>query len=97
MGEFRKTLWCCALAVALTAGAARPASAGSSGAGGLSMDALSSRNSDEFAAKSRPRVTIYPRSIHPGPNSKRHCYSWLAKEYRISGTVVVPRMRCWWD
>jgi len=49
----------------------------------------------EFAAQSRPRVTIYPR--RPGPFAHRQCRSWLAKEYRLSGTVVVPRMRCWWE
>ena len=46
----------------------------------------------EFAAQSRPRVTIYPRH-----RAERHCRSWLTKEYRISGPVIVPRMRCWWD
>jgi hypothetical protein len=50
----------------------------------------------EFAAQSRPRITIRPR-IHPGPNSKRYCRAWLAKEYRVSGPVIVPQMRCWWQ
>jgi hypothetical protein len=45
----------------------------------------------EFAAQSRPRVTMYPRH-----RAQRHCRSWLTKEYRISGPVIVPRMRCWW-
>ncbi|MFN3658360.1 MAG: hypothetical protein ACK4UO_14000 [Pseudolabrys sp.] len=52
----------------------------------------------EFAAQStRPNITVYPRSGRPGPNAKRHCRSWLAKEYRVSGTVIVPRMQCWWE
>jgi len=42
-------------------------------------------------AQARPRVTIYPRY-----HAKRYCQSWLAKEYRVSGPVIVPRMRCWW-
>jgi len=46
----------------------------------------------EFAAESRPRITIHPRH-----EAQRHCRSWLAKEYRISGPVIVPRMRCWWE
>jgi hypothetical protein len=50
----------------------------------------------EFAAQSRPRITIHPR-YHPGPNSVRYCRSWLTKEYRLSGPVIVPQMRCWWD
>ena len=53
--------------------------------------------SHEFAAQSRPRITIHPRRTHPGPNAKRYCRSWLAKEYRVSGPVIVPQMRCWWD
>ena len=51
----------------------------------------------ELAAQSRPRITIHPRRVYPGPNAKRYCRSWLAKEYRVSGPVVVPRMRCWWE
>ena len=51
----------------------------------------------ELAAQSRPRITIHPRRIHPGPNARRQCRSWLAKEYRVSGPVIVPQMRCWWD
>ena len=50
----------------------------------------------EFAAQtSRPRITIYPRQ--PGRNAQRHCRAWLAKEYRVSGPVIVPRQRCWWQ
>jgi hypothetical protein len=48
----------------------------------------------DLAAQSR--ITIYPRK-RPGPNSKRHCRAWLAKEYRVSGTVITPQMQCWWD
>jgi hypothetical protein len=58
----------------------------------------SRRYTHEFAAQtSRPRIVIQPRTTSPGPNAKRHCRSWLAKEYRVSGTVIVPRMQCWWQ
>lgn len=58
----------------------------------------SKRYTHEFAAQaSRPRVTVHPRTTSPGPNAKRYCRSWLAKEYRVSGTVIVPRMQCWWQ
>jgi hypothetical protein len=50
----------------------------------------------EYAAQSRPRIVVHPRHYYPGPNAKRHCVSWLAKEYRPSGTVITPQMRCWW-
>ena len=49
------------------------------------------------AQKKRPRVTIYPRRVYLGPNAKRQCHSWLAREYRVSGPVIVPQMRCWWE
>jgi hypothetical protein len=47
-------------------------------------------------APRRPRITVHPRSTHPGPHAKRYCRSWLAREYRVSGPVIVPRMQCWW-
>jgi len=52
---------------------------------------------ERVAQKKRPRVTIYPRRVYPGPNAIRQCRSWLAKEYRVSGPVIVPQMRCWWE
>ena len=55
------------------------------------------RYTHEFAAQSRPRITIHPRVARPGPNAKRYCRSWLAQEYRVSGPVIVPRMQCWWQ
>jgi hypothetical protein len=51
----------------------------------------------EFSAQVRPRITIHPRHQKLRPNSVRHCRSWLTKEYRLSGPVIVPQMRCWWD
>jgi len=52
----------------------------------------------EFAAQTkRPRITIYRRGVYPGPNAVRQCRSWLVREYRVSGPVIVPQMRCWWE
>ncbi len=51
----------------------------------------------EFAAQSRPRITVNPQHKYLSPNAKRHCEAWLAKEYRVSGTVIVPKERCWWQ
>lgn len=45
-------------------------------------------------------ASIYPRPddvSYPGPNAVRECRSWLARENRPSGPVVVPRVRCWWQ
>jgi hypothetical protein len=58
----------------------------------------SARYTHEFAAQSsRPRVTIHPRRTQISSNSVRQCRSSLVKEYRVSGTVIVPRMTCWWE
>lgn len=61
--------------------------------------------------KPRPRVHVRPRypyrtyhSIYPlpydyeypGPNAVRRCAGRLVTEHRPSGTVVVPRLHCWW-
>jgi hypothetical protein len=52
--------------------------------------------SREVSAQRRTRVTVYPARTYPGPNATRHCDAWLQKEYRPSGTVVTPQMRCYW-
>jgi hypothetical protein len=57
------------------------------------------RDAQDLAAQTmrRPYIVIRPRRIEPGPNSKRYCRSWLAKEYRVSGSVIVPQQQCWWQ
>lgn len=49
----------------------------------------------EWSAQRRPRartrIDIYrPRLI------TRQCTDWYVEERRPSGTVITPRMRCWW-
>ncbi len=39
--------------------------------------------------------TIYPH-YYPGPNAVRVCNAHYEQEYRPSGTVIVPRMHCYW-
>ena len=49
--------------------------------------------------RSGPRLDPYPRPYPyewPGPNAQRECVTWLAPEARLTGTVIVPRRRCWW-
>lgn len=66
--------------------------------GGASSHYAGSGTTHEFAAQtSRPRVTIYPRRQQLTANSVRQCRAQMVKEYRPSGTVVVPRMHCWWE
>ena len=38
---------------------------------------------------------VYPR-YNPGPNAVRVCNASYVQEYRPSGTVIVPRMHCFW-
>ena len=51
----------------------------------------------------RPRVRIYRNddrgvypSYNPGPNAVRECSATYVQEHRPSGTVIVPRMNCYW-
>ena len=38
---------------------------------------------------------VYPR-YNPGPNAVRDCTATYVQEYRPSGTVIMPRMNCYW-
>ncbi|TWI76371.1 hypothetical protein IQ16_00610 [Bradyrhizobium huanghuaihaiense] len=38
---------------------------------------------------------VYPR-YNPGPDAVRECNATYVQEYRPSGTVIVPRMHCFW-
>jgi len=38
---------------------------------------------------------VYPR-YYPGRNAVRECTANYVQEYRPSGTVIVPRMNCFW-
>lgn len=51
------------------------------------------------------RVPVYPRNqwepdvyprYNPGPNAVRDCTATYVQEYRPSGTVITPRMNCYW-
>jgi hypothetical protein len=56
--------------------------------------------------RSLRRVPIYPRyqgdpdgvypRYYPGPNAVRDCTATYVQEYRPSGTVIAPRMNCFW-
>ena len=38
---------------------------------------------------------VYPR-YYPGRNAVRDCTAHYVQEYRPSGTVITPRMNCYW-
>ena len=64
----------------------------------------------DFSAQSRrtrrppTRVYVYPRynpddvypRYYPGRNAVRECTAHLVQEFRPSGTVITPRMDCFW-
>lgn len=57
---------------------------------------------EEFSAQSRQIISRAPRRVRiyrpgPGPNSVRVCNAHYEQEYRPSGTVIVPRMQCYWS
>ena len=63
--------------------------------------------SDTSAQRRRAirRVPVYPRDqwqpdvyprYNPGPNAVRECTATYVQEYRPSGTVITPRMNCYW-
>jgi hypothetical protein len=73
---------------------------------------IASAELDVFSAQSRqenarPRIRVQPRQPpasefppyeygSPGPGAVRQCVDWYATEYRPSGTVVTPQIRCRW-
>lgn len=70
-------------------------------AGIANLTEFSSQNRQE-----RPQVYVRPPAAYPyprpdtyawpGPGAVRHCVDWYATEYRPSGTVITPQMRCRW-
>jgi len=77
---------------------------------GASNAGLDAQTQVRPRARTRIRVyRTYPRRLFsidypppydiewPGPNAVRQCTSWLAREYRPSGPVIVPHKQCWWQ
>jgi hypothetical protein len=72
--------------------------------------AQASQSGTEFSAQSRrvrrppTRIRVYPTynpddvypRYFPGRNAVRDCTATLVEEYRPSGTVITPRMNCFW-
>ncbi len=93
--------------------AAGPASAQAVEASGVTSRALAAwaqARPKSKRARTRIRVyRVYPYRLestpyptpyeyeYPGPNAVRQCSAQLVPEYRPSGTVIVPRMQCWWE
>ena len=68
-----------------------------------STDHAGSSDVSSQTRKRRPRVRIYREdergvypSYNPGPDAVRDCTAHYVQEFRPSGTVIVPRMNCYW-
>ena len=94
-------------ALLMTALVAEPGAAQSSNHNGL--QAMAQSQAKPYRARTRIYVrpaypyrhthSLYPPPYdieYPGPNAHRECAGGFATEYRASGTVIVPRMNCWW-
>jgi hypothetical protein len=95
----------------LTLGAVPAGAAASERATSAAATDISAQGRSYRAQRPRTQLRVYPRYPrrhfhmpypvpypveYPGPNAVRHCDSRLVPEYRPSGTVIVPRTRCWW-
>jgi hypothetical protein len=70
--------------------------------------AKASQSATEASAQSRQRplrrLRVYPRyeadgvypRYFPGRNAVRDCTASYVQEFRPSGTVITPRMNCFW-
>jgi hypothetical protein len=53
----------------------------------------------DMSAQERPRTRLRVTPLRRAPldrRATRQCQDWYETEYRPSGTVIVPKMRCWW-
>ncbi len=95
MGRLPVNLLVSVALMAASASAAGPAPVASTQAGtgdsGLRRAEMSAQRPP------RPHLVIRPHRFRPGPTARRFCRAWLAQEYRLSGPVIVPQMRCWWE
>ena len=66
-------------------------------AGGPARAVDNARDTLALAQARPPRIVIHPRRLEPGPNSKRICRFWLARQDRLSGPVLVPQQYCRWN
>ena len=68
--------------------------------------AQAAQPADDAARRPPIRLRVYPRyapepdgvypRYFPGRNAVRDCTATYVQEYRPSGTVIVPRMHCFW-
>lgn len=91
-----------ALALPAADGTAQTASASLRTAKLAQQPGVTEASAQRRRSPTRLRVTpnyrpddVYPR-YYPGRNAVRDCTATYVQEYRPSGTVIVPRMNCYW-
>ena len=88
-----------ALAVMCVFGSAAEAQSAGDGVRARGGERVSVARPVEATAQSRrrapTRLRVYGNTYLP-PNAVRTCQAWYEQEFRPSGTVIVPRMRCRW-
>ena len=99
-----------ALLLALAGALLLPAAAAPAQAAPGAQAVQASHSGTELSAQSRKyrrpptRIRVYPRynpddvypRYFPGRNAVRDCTATLVEEFRPSGTVITPRMNCFW-
>ncbi len=55
-----------------------------------------SEMSSQARRRGPTRLRVYRLRSYPGPNAVRDCEARYVQEYRPSGTVIVPRVNCFW-
>jgi curli biogenesis system outer membrane secretion channel CsgG len=66
---------------------------------GAAQQATAQTQTAPIAQPSQPSPPRYARpriEINPRPLLYRRCVDWYELQYRPSGTVLYPQMRCWW-
>ncbi|MGO4716511.1 hypothetical protein [Bradyrhizobium sp. 2TAF24] len=74
---------------------------GPASAQSVARDGVSSETSPVESAPTRrrspTRLRVHPINRALGPNAVRQCVAHYEQEHRVAGTVIVPRMQCWWE
>jgi hypothetical protein len=90
-------------AAVILPGAMLPASSAQAQSAVQGVDRAAPSDVSTQTRKRRPRVRIYREdergvypSYNPGPGAVRECTAHYVQEFRPSGTVIVPRMNCYW-
>jgi hypothetical protein len=104
MTQMGKAMLAAAIAVALGSGlggGAATAAEGTASHVSMAGHAVSPTATDLSAQRrahrrSPTRIRVHPRYQRLGPNAVRDCTATYVQEFRPSGTVIVPRMHCFW-